>query len=92
MNRYPNPEVWVSRWRAVIAVLLGSKVKSDPDTPVRISFSLNSGRMLVSGSSRPMRPLSTHWSNAILVMSFVALASLSTALESRVGAEAEREE
>jgi hypothetical protein len=92
VNRYPNPEVCVSKWRAVIAILLGSKVKSEPETPVRMSLSLNSGRMLVSGSSRVMRPLSTHWSNAILVMSFVALPSLRTASEWRGKASAEREE
>ena len=52
---------------------------------MRISLFSNSGRIFVSGSSRPIRPFSMHWRSAMLVMSLVALASLTTALSSRGG-------
>lgn len=52
----------------------------------------NSGRMVVSGSSRLLIwPRSMHWSSAMLVISFVALASLSTASSWRGAASGERE-
>lgn len=75
----------------MIAVLLGLKVKSDPETSVRIWMSANSGRISVRGESRVMRPFSMHWRSAMLVMSLVALASLRTGDSSRGTASAERE-
>lgn len=62
----------------MMAVLLGLNVKSDPDTAVKISLPSNSGRIWVSGSSRVMRPLSTHCSSAMLAKSLVALPSFRT--------------
>lgn len=64
----------------------------DSLTAFKICIPSNSGRMPVNGSSSPfIWPRSTHWSSAMLVISFVALPSLRTASSWRGAASGERE-
>ena len=56
----------------VIAFFLSSRIGlSSPSNPVNIFCSANSGNHVATSSSRPIKPLSTHWSAAMLVKSFV---------------------
>lgn len=92
VNQYPSPEVWDSRCRAVMGVVLGRVTSSPlPVTPSSMGFWESSGRIREIGSSRVRRPASTHWRRAMVVMSLVAEPSLRTASSRRGGASGETE-